>query len=340
VHEGWDDDARDRLGLLMDVRPAQAIAVLNHLGVADLLKEGPRRVGELAAACDVHERTLYRLLRYAAMHGVFSEIEPESFTLTPMAAFLRSDAPQSRYWHVGGPTAMKPWYAWDDWMETVRTGEPAYDRAHGRSYWDTIREDEAFRAAFQASLREIAARQVPAVLPMVDLGAHRVQVDVGAGEGSWTAALLQRWPTLRAVCFEVAASTAALGATLELAGVADRAEVVTGDFLEQVPAGDVVLVANVLHDWDDEQAARILSNCAEALEERGELIIVDRVLPEGDVPHPGKSVDINMLFNVGGRERTLREFDDLLASAGLSMSEHAGTASGVSVIRSKRSRGS
>jgi SAM-dependent methyltransferase len=125
----------------------------------------------------------------------------------------------------------------------------------------------------------------------------------------------------RGVAFDLPQAMTALSEARASVDLDDRIDLVAGDFFTEVPPGDTVLLANVLHDWDDARAARILERCREAIEPGGRLLIVDRVLPEGDTPHHGKTVDINMLFLLGGRERTRREFADLLTAAGFELVE-------------------
>ncbi|MEY2468385.1 MAG: hypothetical protein QOF21_1083 [Actinomycetota bacterium] len=330
--DGWEENDRSALQTLMAITPAQTIAVLNHLGIADLLQEGRRGVDELANASGAHTLTLYRLLRFAASHGVFTEVESRVFANTPMSSWLRRDAPRSLWWRVEGDILVKPWLPWQEWIATTMTGEAAYDRMHGRSFWAAIAENEASRAALDGNVRAAAELQMPAVLPLLDFADRHHVVDVGAGWAGWLAAILHDHPHLTGVAFDLPEAAHVATTTLESAGVSKRSAFVAGDFFESVPRGDVMLLANVLHDWDDARAIAILRCCRDALEPGGVIVGVDRVLPEGDVPHPGKAVDINMLFLLGGRERTVRECDELFAAAGLVVERIVEASSDVSVL--------
>ena len=330
--DGWNEGDRSALQELMAVTPAQTIAVLNHFGIADLLREGPRDVDELANACGAHSMTLYRFLRFAASHGVFTEITARVFDNTPRSSWLRADAPRSLRWRVEGDILVKPWLPWEEWMATAMTGEAAYDRMHGRSFWDAIAEDETARAALDAEVRAAAELQLPAVLPMLDFASRRHVVDVGAGWAGWLAALLRDYPHLTGVAFDRPEVAQVATATLESAGVSQRSAFVAGDFFDSVPMGDVMLLANVLHDWDDARATAILRCCRSALEPGGVIVAVDRVMPEGDAPHVGKAIDINMLFLLGGRERTVRECNELFAAAGLEVERITEASSDASVL--------
>jgi hypothetical protein len=98
-------------------------------------------------------------------------------------------------------------------------------------------------------------------------------------------------------------------------GISDRSRLVAGDFLRDVPVGDAHILKNIVHDWDDERAVRVLRNCRAATHGQGRVLIVQEVLPSGDEPSFGKLMDIQMLL-FGGRERTEPEYRALLDRAG------------------------
>jgi hypothetical protein len=108
-------------------------------------------------------------------------------------------------------------------------------------------------------------------------------------------------------------------AVLAAAGLMDRCEVVAGDFFQGVPAGaDCYLLANVLHDWDDTRAAKILAHCHRAVTRHGRVLIIERLIPDNPAEAiPALLSDINMLVLSGGRERTNGEYRGLLQAAGL-----------------------
>ena len=111
-------------------------------------------------------------------------------------------------------------------------------------------------------------------------------------------------------------------------GVADRCELVEGDFFSSVPAGgDVYVLKSVLHDWDDDQCVAILRTCRAAMDEAARLVIVELILPERMTPSaPTLSaalLDLIMLAYAGGRERTEAEFTQLLDQASLRLTSTA-----------------
>ncbi len=108
----------------------------------------------------------------------------------------------------------------------------------------------------------------------------------------------------------------------EQEGLADRAEAVPGNFLEDVPGPmDLCVLKHTIHDWDDETSARILTNCRNALVDDGRVLLCELLVTEGPESLGTKLLDIEMLVGPGGRERTEDEFAQLFASAGLKLTQ-------------------
>jgi hypothetical protein len=142
-------------------------------------------------------------------------------------------------------------------------------------------------------------------------------VDVGGGKGTFLAAILHARPALRGVLLDLARTVDAATEYLTADGVAERCQIVAGDFFKAVPpGGDAYLLASVIHNWDDGEAADILRTVRAAIPERGRLLLVEVVLPDDDRPHPGKDLDVRMLTMHGGKERSLSEYSELLGRAG------------------------
>ncbi len=141
-------------------------------------------------------------------------------------------------------------------------------------------------------------------------------VDIG-GRGGLITSILKANPRAFGVLLnrEEAISEARL--KIEMAGLADRCATIGGDFFQSVPAGgDAYIMKWIIHDWDDERATRIMKNIRGQILQNGRVIIVDRVVPEAADPDFSKFFDLNMMVMTGGKERTAREFDELLAAAG------------------------
>ena len=319
--------------MIYGVVVSQMISVAARLGVADLIRDGPKPIEELAAATGVQPEPLYRVLRALASDGVFELLEGKRFGLTPMAEGLRSDAPKSlrsmAIYH-GSPYI---WQSYGALIDALRTGETALDLALGESLFEYLAKHPDDNAAFNRYMVERQAVQHPAIAAAYDFGGARLVVDVGGGSGALLAAILTANPRLRGVLFDRPQVVAAAAGVLDAAGVGDRCSVEGGSFFDAVPPnGDVYLLSQVIHDWNDEQAVQILGNCRKVMPSESRILVAETVLPAGNEPSIAKRVDVVMLVVAGGRERTPDEFAALFRSAGFELTNVIGTASGDSLV--------
>ncbi len=312
---------------------SQAIHAAATLGIADLLEEGPRSADDLAEATGTHAPTLYRLLRALASLGVFVEDPDAQFDSTPLAEYLRTDAPGSlRAWamYIGQPFF---WTSWGHLLDSVRTGEPVFPELHGTTLWEYKAAHPEESAIFDAAMTGLSAGVVEAVVHSYDFSRFGVLVDVGGGEGKLLAAILGTNPTLRGILFDQPHVVAGAKELLTRGSVADRCEVVGGSFFEAMPGGaDAYLLKNIIHDWHDEAAVEILRKCRAAIADTGRLLAVEFVIEPGNQPDRAKFSDLNMLVMLGGRERTAEDFERLYAEAGFRLTDIIRTGSEFHII--------
>jgi SAM-dependent methyltransferase len=141
----------------------------------------------------------------------------------------------------------------------------------------------------------------------------RTVVDVGGGTGSLLAEILRARPGVRGTLVDVERVVLRSGEVFEAAGVANRATAVTQSFFDPLPPGaDLYILKNVLSDWPDREATAILRRCAEAARPSGRVVAFTGAGP-GDEASP----ELLMMVLVGGRGRTLDEFREMAAEAGL-----------------------
>lgn len=313
-------DSVTRLHELADLVIPLAIRVVCELGLADLLVSGPRSAADLAAAAGAHAPTLNRMLRALASRGVFTEVDPGVFALTPAAALLtRRHALSLRGAY---PLFTSNFDAWAHLDHSVRTGEPAFEHVFGRGYYDYLADtpDDAERfAGNQQAGDRLEIRALVRVYPWSEM---RTLVDVAGGSGTFLAALLTRHPAMRGVLLELPDMATRAAAQLQAAGVADRCEVVAGSFLETMPEGaDGYMLKRVLFECDDRRAAHLLTRIRRVMPPHGRLLVLDPLIQPGDDFSPSKIYDLLSLVMTGGRARYREEIERLLDDAGLRLTE-------------------
>lgn len=311
---------------------SQALYVAAKLGIADLLADGPVSCEDLAAATDTHAPSLQRVLRALASVGVFTEVSPGSFALTPLAELLRTETPGSMR-ALAIMYAEEQYRAWGELLHSVRTGEMAFDHQFGMGYFEYLAQHPEADRVFNEAMTGWTHQLVGAVVDTYDFSPFKTVVDVGGGYGALLTAGLQGNPVTRGILFEQPHVIARAEKQLVAAGIADRCTVVGGDFFAAVPTGgDAYVLSQILHDWDDERCVAILSQCRRAMPDHGKLLVVELVLPPGDEPSLGKWLDLHMLVLLGGRERTAAEYDTLFRVAGFKLARVVPTPPGPSVL--------
>jgi hypothetical protein len=306
--------------LILGFRITRALHVAAKLGIADLLADGARSADDLATACGAHGPSLYRVLRLLASEGVFAQTPDGCFALTPLAEVLRRDAPGSLRPMALFHASPAIWQSWGHLEHAVRTGEPAFDHAHGIDLFGHFRAHPEEGAVFDQLMANQTAPVARAVATAYDFAECATVVDVGGGRGALALGLLAAHPHLRGIVFDQPAVAAGAREAIEAAGLADRCAAVGGDFFAAVPAGgDAHLLKYILHDWDDERCVAILRACRAALPAAGRLLVVELLIPPGDGRSFAKSQDVNMLVNLTGRERTAAEYAALFAAAGFAL---------------------
>lgn len=311
---------------------ARTMQVLAQLGVADRLKGGAKTAAELAAAVGANAGALDRLMRAAAMVGVF-RVEKGAYGLTPVGDTLRSDTPNSL--RNFATFFAEPWYwqVWSELLHSAKTGQPAFNKVHGQPAFEWFVKHptavEVFSRAMTAFTRQIAA----AVAEAYDFGKIHTLVDVGGSHGTLLAGVLKANPTMRGVVYDLPQVVEGAKAALGQAGLANRTECVGGNFFDGVPRGDAHILKHIIHDWSDEQSVTILRHCRASMPRDGRVLLVEAVLPDGPEPHFGKLLDIEMLaMTQGGRERTAAEFRELLGRSGFTLTRIVPTKSPACVI--------
>jgi hypothetical protein len=321
--QGLQPDPAGMMRLLAGAWAARLVHAAAELQLADHLVEKPRDAAFLAAATSAHAPSLARLLRALTAIGVLYESDDRQYTLTPLGATLRSDAPGS----------MRAWAllffsddqgrAWEALPHAVRTGEHAFRHIFGADIWTRLAARPEAARLFDAGMQSLTQGAYGPLTTLYPFGNYKWIVDVGGGNGGLLFPVLARHPTVRATIFDLPHVADATRPRIAELGLSDRCDAVGGDAFVAVPPGaDAYVLKGVIHDWEDKEAVAILRTCRVAMSASAKLLLIERILPERIDPDDALVrgnflADINMFVNPGGRERTEAEFRELLSQAGL-----------------------
>jgi SAM-dependent methyltransferase len=313
----------------------QLLYVAAKLSIADALASGPQTADALARRVGAIPDVLRRVLRGLAAESVLDEQPDGRFALTPLGSCLRADVSSSLR---GAIIARGDLYygAAAGLLEALQHGGVPFEHVHSVGFFGDLAQHPERGAEFQASMVDRSRHEAAEVVAAYDFGSYGRLVDVGGGHGVLLTAILRAVPRLQAVLLDRAPVVERARGRLEAAGLAGRCEFIAGDFFTAVPAdGDAYVLSRVIHDWDDEAAVRILTNCRRAMGQGGTLLLVEAVLPERARERPAAiRMDLHMLALLHGRERTVAEYERLLAAGGFQLERVVPTESpaGVSVI--------
>lgn len=317
---------------------SQCLYVAATLGIADHLAAGTQTCATLADLTHCDRPALYRVLRALASVGIFAETEPETFSLTPLAAYLQADHPRSIRAIVQMLGEPEHYGAWGNILYSVKTGQPAFDQVFGQGVFEYFGSHPEAAQIFEEAMNSFSRNEEPAILDAYDFSGLRTIVDVGGGYGELLGTILAAYPDSHGILFDAPYVVEQADATLHKHRIGDRCQQVGGSFFESVPAGgDAYLLKHIIHDWGDAQAIAILQNCRDVLPDGGKILVCEMVVPPGNTPSAAKMLDINMLVMCpGGKERTAEEFDALFTAAGLKLQHIFRTVEDICVLEAHK----
>ena len=289
---------------------SRCLHVVAELGVADQIADEPLTAAELAARCDVNPAALDRVLQLLAAHGIF-ERTGDRFGHTAASQSLRSDQPMSMR---AFPRAMGLpifWKTFRNLEHSLRTGLPALETVEPAGAWAYFQDHPREAQVFGEAMTAKAGADIASVLGAYDFGRFNTVADIGGGRGHLLAAVLDAAPSAQGILFDL--PEVINNITIKH----DRLTPLAGDFFaDPLPAADVYLLMEVLHDWTDEKCRAILGAIRRAAPPGATVLVIENVLSD-DQPDPrGHILDLIMMANTGGRERTQPQLADLFDSSG------------------------
>jgi hypothetical protein len=270
----------------------------------------------LASGLGVDRHFLFRFLRALESIGLL-EFGPEGFVLSESGKLLALE--ESSISSIPALIAEQYLPAWSNLAGTLRNGTPAFEQAFGVSVWKHRQQNPHLNEAFGRMIKEPATNEIKAILDAYDFGGFGKVVDIGGGSGWLLAGILAKYTDVSGLLFDQPHVVKGFLDTIDTTGIRDRCAVIGGSFFDSVPAeGALYLMQSILHDWGDDDCVRILERTRASMTSDARLLVLERIIPADAVmPTPLAMLDMHMMAVLGGRERTLVEFDALFARAGL-----------------------
>lgn len=324
------------LEIIYGYKKTQALFVAAKLGIADILVNGSKTADELAKATSVNSRSIYHLMRLLVSMGIFSAEKNDEFQLNPMGKYLLTGTSDSLRGTILA-NGDEGYQAWGNLLYGVNTGENPFNYTFKMSFYSYFKQNSEAAVNFNEWMKETTREWILPLFEAYDFSEVKTLVDVGGNIGILTAFILNKNPKMQAILFDQEEVVVGANQILEGAGVADRCQIVGGNFFESIPpGGDLYLISRVLLNWDDADAIKILKNCYEAMTAKDRLMVVDFMFPQGKISPIIGVNSLNLFVMCGDFMRTEDEFSNLLSSSGFKVTNIGETKGPISAIEAKR----
>jgi acetylserotonin N-methyltransferase len=307
------------LDLLEAFRRSKTMFAAVALGVFDALADEPKPLAALAGEVKGDPDALQRLLDACVGLRLLTRAGDHYANTPAAAAYLCRSSPRRLTGYLLYSNEVL-WKLWANLEDAVREGTHRWRQTYG---WEGPIFDHFFRTdeskrEFLMGMHGQGLLSSPYVVAAFDLSGYRRLVDLGGATGHLVVAACRRYPGLRAVVFDLPAAVPLARETVAATDVADRVEVVAGDFFtDPLPEADLYAVGRILHDWAEEKVLRLLGRIYERLPAGGALLIAEKLLADDRAgPRWALMQSLNMLVCTEGKERTLAEYEALLRRVG------------------------
>ena len=312
------------LAMTVGLGQTQVISLAAKLNIADRLKDGAQTAEQLAHDTEIPLPRFIRLMRTLVEMGLFEETEDNRYRCTKMGTLLQVESPNSVRHLAINVSSDRAYQTWPHLLTGLQTGKSVFKGVLGESAYSYLQKNPEDSGIFQAAMGDVSRLEGNAIVEVYDFSECRKVVDVGGGQGGLLAAILRRFPDPQGLLFDLPSATEGAKVILGSDELGGRCEIVSGNFLESVPAGgDLYILKRVMMDRTDEDAHTLLSNIKHAMEHNGRLLIFD---PDYQTLW-GKILDLMILMSNVGRRRTEQEMTEVLEEAGFELVQAIDTGS-------------
>jgi hypothetical protein len=311
----------------MGFMASKTLLTATEMELFTILGEGPRTGEELGDRLALHPRSLFDFLDALVSLGLLArdgDGPGATYANTPDTAFFL-DKNQPAY--LGGILEMangRLYGFWDNLGEALRTGQPQNEAKHGGDMFGELYADEARLEQFLAGMQGIQLGNFMTLLETIDFSEVSTVCDVGGANGTFSSLAVKRHPHLRAISFDLPVVVPVAQRHVAAMGAADRVEVRSGDFFaDELPNADLIVMGNILHDWDEDEKKLLIRKAHDALNGGGRLIAVENVIDDARRANSfGLLMSLNMLIELpGGFDYTGAQFDGWCREAGFARTE-------------------
>ena len=283
---------------------SRAIHAIANLGIADHMSEKPIAVQDLARLTSTVPDLLGRVLNFLSAYGLFIK-NGDAYALTALSAPLRQDHPNSIK-DVLSMVDESWWQAFAHLETSLKSGTPAFTHQHGRDFFNFLNNSPEQKARFQKGIRKLSAYDDTSICQAFNFGQFKSLVDIGAGQEGLAKEITKQFPSTSTHLFNF----------MSQVNLANNEH-----YFSNLTLADAYLFKGILHDFDEVMLRKILLECRQKMPDQTSLIVAEQVIPQNNLPHTNKTMDIIMMVLVGGRQRTINNWCELIESCGFKLKD-------------------
>jgi C-methyltransferase len=312
---------------------AKGLYTALDLEVAEYIEAGKNTLDKLAEATQTKPDPLFRLMRMLCANGIFKLSKDGHYSLTSYSRVMLEGDGSIKFFlksHLGKLHSE----LFTEMDYTMRTGINASQKLFKEDIFSHVEHTPEEQELFIRGMSDGSELFAPVLLSSYNFSDLNYIIDIGGGHGSLLCNVLSKNKKPKATLFDSKHVIDRASANIDFYNLKERIEIVTGDFFQKVPeGGDLYILKNILHDWDDEKCELILKNIHKAMPVRSRLVIIETIIKNDNNYSFGKMIDILMLLGTeNGRERTIDEFTNILGKSGFDISKEITTITPFSII--------
>jgi hypothetical protein len=310
-----------------------SLRVAAELDIAGILQKEPLTITQLAERTGSDTEALSRMMRALSSEKIFRKTKNGTYKNTALSRPLADGKGSIRYMLIQHLSTVN-WSAFNELPYAIQSGKSAFSKVYGMKIYDYLSQHPQESALFDRSMTNLSEIAIEPILSAYNFSRYPVIADLGGGEGLLLSSILYKNKNSRGILFDLQEGVASSGLILKKFNVENRVTVIPASFFDTAPAGaDLYILKNIIHNWGDDDCIRILDNIRKVMPAHGKIIILEMILDEGNKASFGKLIDIQMMvFMENGKERTRREYEMLLDTAGLRLNRVIPTIAPISIM--------
>ncbi|MBB64643.1 MAG: hypothetical protein CMO81_06220 [Waddliaceae bacterium] len=292
----------------------QIVYVMARLGIADFINQEERSLDEISEELGLSLLLLQRLFPALESTNLVKRLPNGRYALTDEGLLLRKQEEDSLYHLAMYKSAPFVWRAMEYFCEGLSSGESPFELAHGTHLFDYLENNTEANTLFQDAMSHFERHSSKALIDLYDFSSFKHITDLGGGNGSFLHSVLERYPDLKALNFDLSHVIEKARRIVQHSSIEHR----EGSFFEQIPGdSDAFLLRNILHDWSDESCLEILKTIYRDSRPDSKLLLIETLISSSPDSKLGRFSNITMfMMTPGGRERSEEDLLDLCAQSG------------------------